>query len=75
MEKGLVWNPCCKLSTYNTCKKSKKNKTLMKPKLIANKLLAMPNCNSEKSMIATSICTQLHKKSNEKRTGKNGYLT
>jgi hypothetical protein len=47
----------------------------MKQKLIANKLLAMPNCNSEKSMIATSICTQLHKKSNEKRTGKNGYLT
>jgi hypothetical protein len=26
----------------------KKNKTLMKQKLIAKKLLAMPDCNSEK---------------------------
>jgi hypothetical protein len=49
MEKGLAWNPCCKLSTYNICKKStKKNKTLMKQKLIAKKLMAMPDCNSEK---------------------------
>jgi hypothetical protein len=42
----------------------------MKQKLIANKLLAMPNCNSEKSMIATSICTQLHKKAMKKEQEK-----
>jgi hypothetical protein len=32
--------------------------------------------NSEKYMIATTVCTQLQKKSNEtKRTGKDGCLT
>jgi hypothetical protein len=35
----------------------------------------MPDCNSEKNMIATSICTQLHKKAMKKEQEKNGYLT
>jgi hypothetical protein len=76
MQKGLVWNPCCKLLTYNICKNNyEKIKTLMKKKLIAKKLLAMPDCNSEKHMIATTICTQLQKKAMKQRIGKNGCLT
>jgi hypothetical protein len=31
------------------------------------RLLAMPDCNSEKYMIATTVCTQLQKKSNENK--------
>jgi hypothetical protein len=35
----------------------------------------MTDCNSEKYMIATTVCTQLQKKAMKQRTGKDGCLT
>jgi hypothetical protein len=43
----------------------KRIKTLMKQRKLnckKTRLLAMPDCNSEKYMIATTVCTQLQKK-------------